>query len=67
MKLVSAGLIVDREGKILIARISKTEPWSGWYEFPGGKLENGESASQSLIRELKEELDIKCKINYRPF
>jgi mutator protein MutT len=62
MKLVSAGLIVDKEGKILIARRSSTEPLSGWYEFPGGKLEKGESAPQSLVRELKEELDINSKI-----
>jgi len=62
MKLVSAGLVVDKEGKILIARRSSTEPLSGWYEFPGGKLEKGETAPQSLVRELKEELDINSKI-----
>ena len=62
MKLVSAGLIVDKEGKILIARRANTEPLSGWYEFPGGKLEKDETAPQSLVRELKEELNINSKI-----
>jgi mutator protein MutT len=62
MKKVAAGIIVDGEGKVLLARRAKTEPLSGWYEFPGGKLELYETSEMALIRELKEELDIDCNI-----
>ncbi len=62
MKRVSAGIIVDKDGKILLARRASTESLSGWYEFPGGKLELHETAEMALIRELKEELDIDCNI-----
>jgi mutator protein MutT len=62
MKQVAAGIIVDSEGKVLLARRAETEPLSGWYEFPGGKLELYETPEKALIRELKEELDIDCNI-----
>lgn len=54
---VVAGIIV-RDGRFLAARRSASMQWSGFWEFPGGKVEAGESLDQALRRELKEELSI---------
>jgi mutator protein MutT len=54
---VVAGVIV-RDGRFLAARRSKSMRWSGFWEFPGGKVEAGESLGQALRRELLEELSI---------
>ena len=56
MKEVAAGLILDKNGDILLARRAKTEPLANWYEFPGGKLEKSETPEMALVRELKEEI-----------
>lgn len=55
---VAAAAIVDSEGKVLISRRAEHLHQGGLWEFPGGKLEPGESALVALARELKEELDI---------
>jgi len=55
---VAVGVIVDREGKILIARRSAQLHQGGLWEFPGGKVEFGESVQCALGRELAEELAI---------
>jgi 8-oxo-dGTP diphosphatase len=60
-KKVIAG-IVEKDGKILIARRAKGSRFEGKWEFPGGKLEPGESQEECLVRELMEELNIKCRI-----
>ena len=54
---VGAGAII-RQGKFLAARRSKNEKHAGWWEFPGGKFEDGENASECLIREIFEELEL---------
>lgn len=54
---VGAGAIIH-EGKFLAARRSPSEKHAGWWEFPGGKFEEGEDTSQCLIREIKEELEL---------
>lgn len=54
---VTAGVIVDK-GKILITRRAPTEQHNGFWEFPGGKIEVGETPQVCLARELKEELNI---------
>lgn len=54
IKVVAA--IIKKENKILIARRKKGE-FAGMFEFPGGKIEPGETAKQALIREIKEELE----------
>lgn len=55
---VAAGVIHDREGRILIAKRPAHLHQGDLWEFPGGKLEPGETAAAALRRELREELDI---------
>ncbi len=54
---VTAALI-ERDGKILIARRNKDDPLKDKWEFPGGKVEAGESPKACLMRELEEELGV---------
>ena len=56
--LVVAGVLVDREQRILLARRPPGKPMAGLWEFPGGKVESHESPEQALIRELDEELGV---------
>ncbi len=58
---VGAGAII-REGKFLAARRAPSEKHAGWWEFPGGKFEEGEDASSCLIREIMEELELEVEI-----
>ena len=60
MKVIAvvAGVIEDDCGQVLIARRHADSHAGGFWEFPGGKLEPGESAEQALRRELQEELGI---------
>ncbi|MBZ6377093.1 NTP pyrophosphohydrolase [Pacificimonas flava] len=60
-KIVSAAALVDREGRILLAQRPPGKHLAGTWEFPGGKLEAGESPEQALIRELAEELGIETQ------
>ena len=55
---VSAGIVVDREGRILICQRGEGRNNAHLWEFPGGKREAGESAADCLIRELQEELHL---------
>lgn len=57
--------VIEREGKILICRRRPDQPMALKWEFPGGKIEQGESAPQALIRELNEELGITASIGGR--
>ena len=50
--------MIQRDGRVLIAKRPKGKPYSGYWEFPGGKVEFGESGQDALIRELHEELGI---------
>ena len=54
---VVCGIICDENGRILLTRRSKGE-FAGKWEFPGGKIEAGESYEECLSRELREELSI---------
>jgi 8-oxo-dGTP diphosphatase len=56
--LVAACALVDSDGRVLIAQRLAGRPMAGLWEFPGGKVETGESPEQTLIRELEEELGI---------
>jgi 8-oxo-dGTP diphosphatase len=61
VKQVVAALI-RKDGKLLICQRTKHQPMALKWEFPGGKIEPGESAVDALVRELDEELGIQAKI-----
>lgn len=56
--LVSAVALIDADGRVLLAQRPEGKSLAGLWEFPGGKVEPGETPEAALIRELKEELDI---------
>ena len=56
--LVSAVALIDRDGRVLIAQRPEGKSMAGLWEFPGGKVEPGETPEAALIRELHEELGI---------
>ena len=56
--IVSAVTLVDQDGRVLISKRPEGKHMSGFWEFPGGKLEIGETPEKCLIREIKEEIDI---------
>ena len=55
---VAAGVLVDASGRVLIARRGVSKHMGGSWEFPGGKVEAGETPRQALSREIEEELAI---------
>jgi len=56
--LVSAVALIDAEGRVLLAQRPEGKSMAGLWEFPGGKVEPGETPEAALIRELQEELGI---------
>ncbi len=56
--LVSAVALVDKDGRVLLAQRPENKSMAGLWEFPGGKVEQGETPETALIRELHEELGI---------
>ena len=56
--LVSAGALIDSDGRVLLAQRPAGKHLAGTWEFPGGKIESGESPEAALVRELHEELGV---------
>jgi len=55
---VAVGVLIDADGRFLLTSRPEGKVYAGYWEFPGGKLEAGESVAQALRRELHEELGI---------
>ena len=55
---VAVGVLIDAEGRFLLTSRPEGKVYAGYWEFPGGKLEAGETVEQALRRELHEELGI---------
>lgn len=58
MLLVAAVALIDPDGRVLLAQRPEGKSLAGLWEFPGGKVEVGETPEEALIRELKEEINI---------
>lgn len=58
---VMAGVLRDAQGRVLLAQRPPGKHLAGFWEFPGGKLEPGESPQLALVRELREELDVQIQ------
>jgi len=56
--LVAAVALLDADGRVLLARRPPGKPMAGLWEFPGGKVDPGETPEAALIRELREELAV---------
>lgn len=66
--LVAACALVDSGGRVLITRRPEGKAHAGFWEFPGGKLEPGESPELAVVRELREELGVEpCEQCLQPF
>jgi len=57
--LVSACALLDADNRVLLAQRPEGKSMAGLWEFPGGKIETGETPEEALIRELEEELGVK--------
>ncbi|MGV0879746.1 8-oxo-dGTP diphosphatase MutT [Martelella sp. FLE1502] len=60
--LVAACALIDADGRILLAQRPEGKALAGLWEFPGGKIEQGETPEACLIREMEEELGITTKV-----
>jgi 8-oxo-dGTP diphosphatase len=57
-----AAAVIERDGKVLVARRKPGLAAAGFWEFPGGKVEEGEAAERCLERELEEELGVRVRV-----
>ncbi len=55
---VAVGVIINQQNQVLVAKRPAGKHLAGLWEFPGGKVELGETAEQALVRELQEEVDL---------
>ena len=58
---VVAAVIFDEQGRIFATQRGYGE-WKDWWEFPGGKIEQGETPQEALRREIREELDAEIEV-----
>lgn len=61
MKLVTAA-IIERRNRVLLARRPPGDRHAGKWEFPGGKVEPGEEAGETIVREIREELSLDTEV-----
>ena len=59
--VVAVGVLIDAEGRVLVARRASDAHQGGLWEFPGGKVDPGETLEKALARELDEELAVKVE------
>lgn len=60
--LVAACALVDADGRVLLAQRPEGKTLAGLWEFPGGKVEPGETPEETVVRELREEIGIETKV-----
>ena len=60
-KIEVVAAIIVKDGKVFATQRGYGQ-WQGWWEFPGGKIEEGESHKEALVREIREELDAQIKV-----
>jgi 8-oxo-dGTP diphosphatase len=60
--LVAACALIDADGRVLIAQRPEGKQLAGLWEFPGGKVEQGETPEETVVRELQEELGIETRV-----
>jgi len=61
LMIVTAAALIDADGRVLVQQRPAGKAMAGLWEFPGGKIEPGETPETCLIRELREELDIETE------
>jgi len=67
MVLVVAAALIDQQGRVLLAQRPEGKAMAGLWEFPGGKVEEGETPEVSLARELREELNVHVDVvDFKP-
>lgn len=57
----AVAVILRQDGYVLLGQRPEGKSWAGWWEFPGGKIEQGESAAEALKREVHEELGVEAE------
>jgi 8-oxo-dGTP diphosphatase len=62
MSVQVVGAAIVRDGRVLAARRSRPTELAGGWEFPGGKVESGESDAEALVRECREELGVSVRV-----
>ena len=65
MKTIKVVAAVIRNGDMVFATARGYGPYKGWWEFPGGKIEPGETPQQALVREIREELTAEIIVGKR--
>ena len=63
MKTIEVAAAIIRQGDKIFATQRGYGPWKDWWEFPGGKVEAGETPQEALVREIREELEVAITIN----